>query len=348
MSNHAFTIIPLTIEARGEIITNNLPEFRNLVREALGNINRDLKSDEQFGQAELDVKALKEAEDAVRTAAVKAFDDQLKALVDGLNETAEEIRVPRLELEKLIAKRKEDVKSEIVAEYLAAFDIDPATARKHHLTGLQTQIKGKRTLESMRTACRVYQTTQQALIQKCRGILASFEKAHGADLIMDRRELELERPESLEAELRRRFEAKRAADERKRLEEAAEAARAAEAKAKAELEASKQPAKPTPLPIPPSRVMESPWKSDGSAKVDAPARPESNVIPFSGPVTKEESKISEVQEWKQMTEAVIVAFTYIKERRETLTHEANRTRMLNFGSGVNALWKEINAKEVAS
>lgn len=57
-----FSIIPLTIETRGEIVTNNLAEFRELVREALGNINRDLTTDEEFGQAELDVKALKAAE----------------------------------------------------------------------------------------------------------------------------------------------------------------------------------------------------------------------------------------------------------------------------------------------
>lgn len=44
----AFQIIPLTVEARGDIITNNLPEFREFVREALGNINRDLKTDDDI------------------------------------------------------------------------------------------------------------------------------------------------------------------------------------------------------------------------------------------------------------------------------------------------------------
>ena len=125
---NAFSIIPLTVEARGEIITNNLPEFRELVREAMGNINRDLKSDEDFGQAEIDVKALKSAEDAVRDAAVQAFDDRLKTMVAELTETAEEIRAPRLELEKLIAKRKDEVKTEIIESALATFDIDVSLA----------------------------------------------------------------------------------------------------------------------------------------------------------------------------------------------------------------------------
>ena len=324
----AFSIIPLTIEARGEIITNNLPEFRELVREALGNINRDLVTDEQFGQAELDVKALKEAEDAVRTAAVKAFDDQLKALVDGLNETAEEIRVPRLELEKIIAARKEAVKSEIVEEFLAAFDIEPKLARKHFLTGLQTQIKGKRTLESMRTACRVYQTTQQAMISKCREILASFEKAHGQDLISDRRDLELEKPDGLEAELRRRFEAKRAREEKARLEAEAATAKAEAAKAQAALaEASKPPA--APVTAPPSNVEQGPWKEAGTSAAVAE------------PVTSTDVHNQGVDaEWKEFKAACLAAFVPLKAARESLKHGKNIAKATIFSNAINKIWKE--------
>jgi len=319
----AFSIIPLTIEARGEIITNNLPEFRELVRDALGNINRDLVTDEQFGQAELDVKALKEAEDAVRSAAVKAFDDQLKALVDGLNETAEEIRVPRLELEKIIAKRKDDVKSEIVDEFLAAFDIEPKLARKHFLAGLQTQIKGKRTLESMRTACRVYQTTQQAMITKCREILASFEKAHGPDLISDRRELELEKPEGLEAELRRRFEAKRAREEKARLEADAAAAKAEAAKAQSALaEASKPPAAPKP-----DNVEQGPWKQEGTSVAE--------------PVTSTYVHNQGIDaEWKEFKAACLAAFVPLKAARESLKHGKNIAKATIFSNAINKIWKD--------
>lgn len=339
-----FSIIPLMIEAKGEIIQNNLPEFRELVREALGNINRDLVTDEQFGQAELDVKALKEAEDAVRTAAVKAFDEQLKALVDGLNETAEEIRVPRLELEKIIAKRKEDVKSEIVEEFLGKFDIDPKTARKHFLAGLQSNIKGKRTLESMRTACRIYQTTQQALIVQCRAILASFEKAHGQDLISDRRELELEKPDGLEAELRRRFEAKRAREEKAKLEAEAATAKAEAANAQAALaEANKPPVDPRNphnLPLPP-KIGSIPTGSKAEV-------PESNVVPFALEASPE--TITEADEWKQVEATVYAAFALIKEHRERLIHPRNLNRLMAFGPLMNHAWKEIKniGTEVAS
>lgn len=331
----AFTIIPLAIEAKGEIITNNLPEFRELVREALANINRDLKTDEEFGQAELDVKALKEAEEAVRSAAIKAFDDQLKALVDGLNETAEEIRVPRLELEGLIKKRKEEVKNEIVEEFLAQFDIDPRDARKHFLAGLQTAIKGKRTLESMRTSCRIYQTSQQAKIIGARASIERFVTKFGAEMVMDRRELELKGREAVEAELVRRIEAKKAADERKRLEDEAAAARAETAKAQAALEAAKQPAKPAPLPEPPTGTAEQdspPWGVAG------------NVVPFQ--LEAEPDTITEAQEWAEMTATVKAAFTIIKEHRDRLIHPANQAKMQSFAVPVNAVWATLK-EEVA-
>ena len=307
----AFSIIPLTIEARGEIIANNLPEFRELVREALGNINRDLTTDEEFGQAEIDVKALKEAEEAVRAAAIKAFDDQLKALVDGLNETAEEIRAPRLELEKLIAKRKDEVKAEIVEEALATFDIDPKDARKAYLTGLQAAIKGKRTLDSMRQACRIYATSQQAKIGQARQLITRFEDTHGGEMTMDRRDLELWEPDRLEIELRRRFEARKAMREKQRLEEEAAAARAAESKAKDES------ARLMRGMLPPS---------------DLPTPPKIGAIP-TGP--------SPAAEWEAWLSACKTTFGALKAAREALKHEANIERANAFRNAINHAWCDM-------
>ncbi len=322
--NHAFTIIPLTIEARGEIITNNLPEFRELVREALGNINRDLKTDEEFGQAELDIKALKEAEDAVRAAAVKSFDEQLKALVDGLNETAEEIRVPRLELEKLIAKRKDEVKTEIIEEYLGAFDIDPKDARRQFLAGLLNAIKGKRTMESMRTACRVYQTTQQAMILQSRATIERFEAKFGKDLTMDRRELELKNTESVEAELVRRIEAKKAADDLAKSQAEEAAAKVEADKARLALaEANKPPAVP-------ANVEQGPWKETESATAIAE------------PIASTEAPAMDADaEWKQFKGECMAAFAPLKVARDKLKHGKNISKSQLFANAINAAWKEV-------
>ena len=327
-----FEIIPLKVETRGEIITSNLPAFRDFIRQRLKQINRELKTDEDFGQAELDVKALREAEDVVRSAALKVLDDELRALFDGLNETGDEIRVPRLEIEKLIAARKEAVKAEIIEELLGEFDIDPLDARKHYLYGLQSAIKGKRTLESMRTACRVFQSSAQAVIRANRKAIETFEKAHGQDLTMDRRELELKSGEYVAGELRRRFEAKKAADERKRferevaderrrLEQEAAEARAAEAKAKAELE----PAKPI----------------DPRNPHNLPPPPKIGSIPVGRAAIAEPETISVDEEWKDLTKTVVEAFNAIKAHRERLIHEPNKRKILSFGASVNAVWAAL-------
>jgi hypothetical protein len=335
--NHAFTIIPLTIEARGEVIASNVDEVRDLVRAALANINRNLTTDEEFGQAELDVKALKGAEEDFTSAKEKALRDaeSLHNLFAALDATVEEIRNPRLELEKLIAKRKEEVKSELIEEALATFDIDPRDARKNFLPGLQTAIKGKRTLDSMRTALRVYTTTQQAVITSNRKSIQTFESAHGQDLTMDRTELELKSSEYVTGELRRRFEAKKAADERKRLEDEAAAARAAEAKAKAEAEAAKQPAKPAPLPDPPKI---------GSIPTGSKAAPPSNVVPIHQNTAPQAETITEAQEWAEWMEALKTAFAALKAAREKMKHERNMEASSYLADSVNGGYKLMLAK----
>lgn len=344
--NHAFTIIPLTVEARGEIITNNLPEFRELVREALGNINRDLKSDEDFGQAELDVKALKQAEDTVRAAALQAFDEKLKELVDGLNETAEEIRAPRLELEKLIAKRKDEVKAELIAAAMEKLDCAPRLRQSAYGRSIAEAIKGKRTLESMEKALHVIVTTHNGCIAKNRAAIESFIKAHGEDLVPDREDLEVKSPDSVDGELRRRFEAKKAAEERKRLEAEAAKARAAEAKAKAEAEAARKEsevgktslvnAAPAPLPEPPKI---------GSIPTGSNAAPpgESNVVPLNAPSAAPTADA----EWAAFKSAVFITFGPLKAAKDALKHPDNIARAAIFGQGINAAWQAANAKEVA-
>lgn len=328
--NHPFTIIPLTIEARGEVISSNINEFRELVREALGTINRDLQTDEQFGQAELDAKALKEAEENVKSAKDKALADaeSLHALFVAMDETSEEIRKARLDLETQIKKRKEEVKSEIVEEFLAAFDIDPTTARKHFLAGLQSNIKGKRTVESMRTACRVFQTTQQARIIEARASIERFVGKFGKDLVMDARDLELKGREAVEAELMRRHEAKQAADEAAKLKAEADKAKAEAAKANQALaEANKPPA--APVTSPPSNVEQGPWKEAGTS------------VAVAEPVTSTEVHNQHIDaEWKEFKAACLAAFVPLKTAREGLKHSKNIAKANIFANAINKVWKE--------
>ncbi|HEX7261125.1 MAG TPA: hypothetical protein VF258_04865, partial [Luteolibacter sp.] len=217
----------------------------------------------------------------------------------------------------------DEVKAEIVEEFLAAFDIDPRDARKHFLNGLQTQIKGKRTVESMRTACRVYQTTQQAMIIKSRASIERFVAKFGADLVMDRRELELKPVDAVEAELVRRIEAKKAADELAKSQAEAAAAKAEADKAKAELaEANKPPAPPVNSP-----EESAPWSNDAPSK----------VVPMNAAPSS--SGESEAQEWATFRGAVMALFASLKPSKDALKHPANIERAALFAQGVNEAWK---------
>jgi hypothetical protein len=152
-------IITLTIEAKGEIVRSNFPAFADMVRARLGEINRDLTTDEDFDQADADSKAIAGAEAALKTAKEKALADaeQLHALFAGIDGLSAELSKARLDLSRQITRRKEEAKAEIVSEFLSEYDIDPKDAHKHFRAGLEAAMKGKRTLESMRTACRTYQ-----------------------------------------------------------------------------------------------------------------------------------------------------------------------------------------------
>lgn len=333
---NTFDLIPLTIETRGEIITNNLPEFRELVRDALANINRELKTDEDFEQAEKDVKALKAAEDAVRAAAIKAFDDQLKALVDGLNETAEDIRAPRLEIEKLIAKRKDEVKADLIRQAMERLDCAPRLRESIYGRSVADAVKGKRSFDGMSKALETMVTIHNGTIAKSRGMIETFERAHGPDLTMDREDLEVKSPDSVEGELRRRFESKKANEEKKRLEEEAVAARAAEAKAKAEAAAAEAKAKAEEQPA------------------TAPDQEATNVVPMKGMLPKSDlpqpPKIgsiptgpSVIAEWTAWISTCKEAFAALKLAREGMRHPCNRERAAILANSVNQGWKEMQA-----
>jgi len=319
--NHTFELIPLTIEAKGEVITNNISEFRDLVREALTNLNLNPSDDEEFGQAELDVKALKDAESRVTDAKAKALADaeDLNAMFAALDETSEEIRAARLQLEKTITRRKDEVKAEIVAEAIDLIDCAPRIRQSVFGKSVAEAIKGKRTIDSIKKAVEVVVTCHNGAITKNRKAIDSFVNAHGEELVLDREELEVKSPDSVEAELRRRFEAKKAAEEKRRLEKEAADARAAEAKAKeAAAPAAQEAAQPANVvPI------------KDTAPADLPKPPKISSIP-TGPSPR--------AEWMQWEADCKAAFAPLKEARQKLRHPENIERAAVFAEAIATAW----------
>jgi multidrug resistance efflux pump len=306
-------IITLTIEAKGEIIRSNFPAFADMVRARLGEINRDLTTDEDFDQADADAKAIAGAEAALKTAKEKALADaeQLHALFAGIDGLSAELARARLDLSRQITRRKEEAKAEIVSEFLSEYDIDPKDAHKHFRAGLEAAMKGKRTLESMRTACRIYQKATSDTIQQCRESLDRFEKAHGPELIMDRRELELRSLESLEAELRRRWEAKKASD-------ALAAAKAEAAAAQAQVKVSQTP---------PATTL--------------PARQETPAGATPAPAAAIIDGKSELVELNGFKADMVDAWRQVKASRASLRHPGNIAKANEFAETLNRKFTEV-------
>lgn len=342
--NHTFELIPLTIEIVGSVKANNLEEIMPMIREGLAAINRQPATDEEFGQAEQDVKKLKAVEDALKGAKDKALADaaSIQILFAAIDDASEELRVARLELEKIIASEKERRKGELVEEALGLFDIDPLDARRHFLTPLKEAMKGKRTLDSMKTALRIYAVTRQAVITKSREIIDRIEKAHGEDLTLDRRSLELLNPDAVEAELRRRFEDRKARQEKARLEAEVAAQKAEADKANAALaeQAKAASGEPAPLPEPPKigGIPTGPNAAPpGETIVVPPAAAALPDSPFKDPVA---------DEWKGFTTAVFASFAPLKSAREALRYPDNQERAAAFAQACKTAWQAVNVKEV--
>lgn len=316
----AVELLPILIEVRGEIVTSNFAAFAAMVRDRLREINRDLANDEHFAQADKDAKAIAAAEEALKAAKGKALADaeELHHLFSQIDILSAELAEARLGLSKQIAKRKEEIKGEIVEEALARFDaIGADLARSLHKPSVVEALKGKRSVESMRKAALSAVSTHLAAIERSRSKLVSFETIHGRTLTMDRRELEVMTADSLDGELRRRADLKKADDERVRL-----AAEAAQANALAVKVTEKLAATETEeAPIPPGVL--------GASAL--PKVSESDRYAVEG--------LSQSEEWDQFESTIRAVFPPLKEARMHLRYPRNISRAQVFANAMNAAWE---------
>ncbi len=152
----------LLIQVTGAVTASNLPEYKAHALEVFKGINRTLSTDQDFATAESTVKWCADVES--RLAAAKEHALSQTATIDELFRTLDDIsaeaRRTRLELDKLVKARKEEIRGEIVASGI--------TALREHIAGLNAAmpvaympqvpadfagaIKGKRTVDSLRSA----------------------------------------------------------------------------------------------------------------------------------------------------------------------------------------------------
>lgn len=116
------TLPALRIEVTGMVTASNLEEFKSQAMSVFQGISRDLQTDEDFANAEATVKWAKGIEDRLASAKESALaqTESIDALFRTIDDISAEARRVRLDLDRLVKARKEAIKSDIVAEGIAA------------------------------------------------------------------------------------------------------------------------------------------------------------------------------------------------------------------------------------
>lgn len=113
----------LAVQIKGEVVASNLPRFKAAAEQFIANIKTDLKTDQDFADAEETVKFCEKAEKELEVAkgaalAQTASIDELMRTVDTIRE---QLRRKRLDLDKLVTKRKSEIKEEIISTAREAY-----------------------------------------------------------------------------------------------------------------------------------------------------------------------------------------------------------------------------------
>ena len=152
----------LMVEITGSVTASNLAQWKEIVTERIAGINTDLQTDTDFANADAMVKFLDDGEkriDLVKSQA-QANAADIDRVFRALDEIKASMRSKRLELDKLVTKRKESIKIEIMqagkdalASHIAGLNKRLAKVQMPPIAAdWAAAIKGKRNLESMRGA----------------------------------------------------------------------------------------------------------------------------------------------------------------------------------------------------
>jgi predicted phage-related endonuclease len=152
----------LRIEVTGEVTASNLAEFKETALAAIRSVNRELKTDADFADAAKAVKWCEDVESRLRQAKEHALSQTatIDALFKTLDDIGAEAKAVRLDLGKLVDRRRVEVKEQAVVAARRALDVHVATLNDE-LSPMRLQpvaadfagaIKGLRSIASMQDA----------------------------------------------------------------------------------------------------------------------------------------------------------------------------------------------------
>lgn len=279
----------LRIEVTGEVTASNLAEFKQTALAAIRSVNRDLKTDADFADAEKAVKWCGDVESRLKAAKEHALSQtaSIDALFKTIDDIGAEAKRVRLDLDKLVTRRKDECKAAAVSDARAALHahVDLLNAELAPMRLLPVTVDFAGAIKGLRSIASMQDALDTALAQgkiaadnQARGIranVAHFQKsAVGMEfLFSDLGQLVHKAHDDFESVLASRIrkqldavveqEIKRKADEQARvaaeaqrlaaeqIRQAQEAERAAQA---AQQQAATAAPAPTPAPAAPAAV----------------------------------------------------------------------------------------------
>lgn len=156
------TLPALRVEVTGMVTASNLQEFRKTALAVFGGINKDLSTDEDFANAAKTIKWCKEVEDRLEATKEHALSqtasiDELFKTIDDIKEQA---KATRLDLDKLVKKRKESVRFEILQSGKNEFSAHISSLNERLgkpymppiIVDFAGVMKGKKTVSSLKDA----------------------------------------------------------------------------------------------------------------------------------------------------------------------------------------------------
>jgi predicted phage-related endonuclease len=266
------TLPALRLEVTGMVTASNLGDFKEHALAVFAGINRELTTDQHFADAEKTVKWCGEVESRLAAAKEHALSQtqSIDELFKTIDDISAEARTVRLELDKLVTKRKVEIKESIIVKARNAYSdhVDALRAETEGALVVMAQpdfagaAKGKRTVASIQDAVDTVLANAKieagASAKRIRANLACI-KEDGAEyefLFADKSALIVKPLDDLKMLIKVRITEHKAAEE-KRLEAQREQIRQEEqAKAAAKIPA---PAPIPPAPIPAKQEQIAPW-----------------------------------------------------------------------------------------
>jgi len=335
--------LELSIAVEGKVITSNFDLYKEYATNQIEAISFDLKTDEDFDRADQDAKGLKAFETRLSEAKADFLRqmDEVNSLLESVDELGGLARSTRLELEKRVKARKQEVREGIVRDGINALEV----RNREFSDMIGEAIKGKSSLVKMQEAVTEVVERINERIRANREIFAKAKDeigdsvAHGEDafvcLTVEAAKVEMERRiERHRAAIREAELQAEAARLRKEQEERDRLDRLA-AQQEAERARQEKSAQEAPAPEPAAVVKES-------LPTAEPPTVNQPVTDPALPVMREET---EEEERETFTRILMSAFAPVKEARKALKHPANIDRAQAFADALGRAWETFTEED---